>query len=543
MSTPEDPVRSKSPADELDPRLNRMLDEFQKGIENDTEFIKRLNDRLIESHSKDPSQPAPKLFKDDEETRMDYAARIRNNFQRAIESSPELKADLLREIEAGRITKFGLTSANESDAGSYSFDEKTLRIHPITALAAQRKGEPNYIGDAPYYKLVGTIGHETDHSQNAEKDQAARTRFEDGMRRILGDRGPVHDYTQVAEDRLLSRRTTESRAQVDFYNAIALTLPASERTFDNIAARMSARERGDFFEDAQPGSNQKFQLRNGLTLDPSGNMLLPQTDANVKTLESTFFDREQFKVAGVDTRYRDRVGAQIIGTIIANERANGSKAEIQIDLNKLGLDRERLAPYLQNLHPPAVFYDISNGGKVRVETGKPELSPTIETPKPNVGTERTPAPQPGPLSIGSSRDHNDTNAAVDRTHDTSKPALLTQAETQLMPLWARLGTRDPNERDNLTAAVAESAARGGMKRIDQIAISTDGKNVIPIEGRDPYAPWANRTAVDIQQGQQQPAEQSLAALDRHQQQRQDALAAQISAPQQESGLSRGARTL
>ncbi|NOT88438.1 MAG: hypothetical protein HOP03_09655 [Lysobacter sp.] len=516
MSTPAERMKDGDrtvPGDPATPKqrdpLDTLLDDFQKRLAADENLIKSFNKEL-ESKSLPPRQ-------DTEQERQAIAARMRNNLERAIESSSELRADIVNKISEGRIEKFDLSPISDTNAGTYSPSQKTLSVHPVWAYSAEGQS-------VAFYKLVGTIGHEKEHSQDREGSQVRFAKYIRERGDVLSSPDREHDYTGVAQSRLAEIKPSETKAQFGFYNAIALTLDKNMRTPNAVAEKMPARERNDFFEPAPAGSKDAWKLRPGLSLDPSGNGLLPVSETNQRTLETSFYERRQYNYSDVLVSYQNKSGADVIKQILQVERDAGNKSEVLIDLKRLGLDREQLAPLLNQIKPPGVFYDTSDNGRVKIETDKLMPKPAIAPSKPG-----TAAGEAMPKDAPDSK----SGAGSD---------LLRQANSRLAPLWHGLGIEETRDRDNLSAAVADRATRGGLKTIDLVVASTDGKSVIPIEGKDPTMPWVNRVAVGIAEGRERPFEQSLASIESHQQ----SLATTQSPQQQDAGqpgMSRGARTL
>lgn len=510
MSTPAERMKDGDPATpkQRDP-LDVLLDDFEKRLATDENLIKNINKEL-EAKSL-PPRP------DTEVERQAIAARMRKNLEQAIESSSELRADIVNKIREGRIERFDLLPISDTSAGTYSASKNILSVHPIWAYSAEGQS-------VAFHKLVGTLGHETEHSKHAEESEAQFKKFDRELAVVLKRPDREHDYTTAALNRLADVKTSETRAQFDFYNAIALTIDKDMRTPNAVAEKMPARERNDFFEPAPGDSKDAWKLKPGLSLDPSGNGLLPANETNQRTLETSFYERPQYNYGNVTVSYQNRSGARVIEQILQVERDAGGKAEVLIDLKRLGLDREQLAPLLNQIKPPGVFYDTSDKGRVKIETDKPMPKPAL-----------TPSKQGAAAGETMQQNAPDTKSGAGSD-------LLRQANSRLAPLWPGLGIEETRERDNLSAAVADRAARSGLKTIDLVVASTDGKSVIPIEGKDPTLPWINRVAVGIAEGRERPFEQSQASIESHQQ----SLAATPSPQQQDTGqpgMSRGARTL
>ena len=268
-------------ADEKD--LGKMLDDWQTRMAADRTLVDQLNEELKASYDAKGTAAKDRVFLGtDEISRKTLASSVRKATEDAIGSSPELKADFIKEIGDGRITKLEIAPRGQGAAGAYDPPNTTMLIDPATALMASRRGTDKAM--LPMHReMIGVIGHELDHSQQRTKGMAEHKTFIDAAEKIINDGKDKHDFTKVIGDQVAARAASESRAQLDYYNSIVLSLPAGDRTEAKIFAAIPDDRRKDFFD------IDKGKLHAGLKIAPPGSGLLPQTADNIKSMEKTFF--------------------------------------------------------------------------------------------------------------------------------------------------------------------------------------------------------------------------------------------------------------
>lgn len=482
-------------ADEKD--LKKMLDDWQTRMGADSKLVDQINEYLnAEYDQKGTPAKDRKLLGTDETTRKAYAASVRKETEEAIGSSPQLKADFIKEIGDGRIRKLEIAPRGLGAGGAYDGGNDTMLINPMIALLAGQKDKDKSM--LPLHReMIGIIGHELDHSQERDKGRAEFNTFKTEAEKILNDGKDKHDFTKVIGDQLTARSASESRAQLDYYNSIVLSLPAKDRTDAKIFAAIPDDRKKDFFD------TDKGKLLPGLKIDPPGSGLLPQSADNIKSMEKSFFERPQFGPTNRET-YKEQVAAELVKTIVSVDTAK----EVTINLKAMGVDYNAIQPYLKDIAPPKTFYDNSDGTKVKLETDKPLVATAPAKTEPSKAeTPKTDAPKP---PEGGKQKLPDTGMI----EDAREHPLFSQALQHLKMMGPeRGGYSDPQEMRRIAGAVADAAQQRPLASIDSLHASADGKGLI--------ASWTNpgnpldsdRVSVDKVQARAQPLEQSLQRLD------------------------------
>lgn len=486
-------------ADEKD--LRKMLDDWQTRMGADTKLVDQINGALTAEYDR-KGTPAKdrQLIGTDENTRKTFAALVRKETEEAIGSSPQLKADFIKEIGDGHIRKLEIAPNGLGAGGAYDPASDTMLINPVVVLTAAQKDKDKTL--LPVHReMIGIIGHELDHSQERDKGRAEFNTFKTEAEKILNDGQDKHDYSKVIGDQLAARGASESRAQLDYYNSIVQSLPAKDRTDAKIFAAIPDERKKDFFD------VDKGRLLPGLTIDPPGSGLLPQTADNIKVLEKSFFERPQF---GPNNRevYKHQVAGELVRTLVA---ADGAK-DVTINLKAMGVDYNAIQPYLKDLAPPKTFYDNSDGTKVKLETDKPLVAASAkpEPAKPDAPKNDAPKVDPKPHDGGDGKQKlPDTGMTEGREHP-----LFSQAMQHLKAMGAEQGGyASPQDMQRIAGAIADAAQRRPLPSIDALHPGADGRNLI--------ATWINpgnpldsdRVSVDKAQAIAQPLEQSLQRLD------------------------------
>jgi hypothetical protein len=523
-------------------RLDRLLDAYQRRMESDTTVVAEVNKARTLGYDQARTPAADRHFlTNDAPTRRQLAADIRTNLDRAINSSPGLKADLLKEVEDGRIASVQNTTSGASAAAFGPFT-KALHVNAVSALAAQPRGTTGY------YELVGSIGHEVDHSQRALATRTALQDYKAGADAILRSPEPTHDFTGVVSARLEYTRNLEAHGQIDYLNSIVDAMPANRRTAQNLAENVPIDRRGDFF-DMVPGSPKPtYTLKASFNVDPPGSLHIPQTDHNVEQMARSFFDRPQFGPSGT-VSYRSMIAAGMVDELLKVEAANGNRAEVRIDLKNLRLDHREIQPLLTATSPPSSYYDLSDGTKVRLDNNSPApvappppVAPAVPAPgAPAPAPPTSPAP-PAPAtpaapvapradglipSTGSSsliapqpRAALMLDNPVHENHGMFVSALRAVSDRD-----AQIGRPTDEISRQLAGGLVEKARDRGLEAIGSARFTADGCKVGMTDTPDAAAPWAKTAVADVGQlagqslarssenvaaiNQQQTAEQSL----------------------------------
>ncbi len=490
-------------ADEKD--LKKVLDDWQTRMAGDTKLVDQINEYLTAEYDRKGTPAKDRtLLGTDENTRKAYAAAVRKETEDAIGSSPQLKADFIKEIGEGRIKKLDIAPKDLGAGGAYDAGNDTMLINPAIALMAAQK-DTNKAMLPIHREMIGIIGHELDHSQQRTQGRAEFNTFKTEAEKILNDGKDKHDYTKVIGDQVAARSASESRAQIDYYNSIVLSLPAKDRTDAKIFAAIPDDRKKDFFD------TDKGKLLPGLKIDPPGSGLLPQSADNIKSMEKSFFERPQFGPNNRET-YKEQVTAELVKTLVSVDTAK----EVTINLKSLGVDYNAIQPYLKDIKPPKTFYDDSNGVRVKLETDKPLAAAApaksepakTEAPKPE-------APKSDPKSQmpdggGSKQKLPEAGGPVDGAREHP---LFSQALQHLKSMGPEKGGYgNPQEMERIAGAVAEAAHQRPLRSIESLLTSADGKGLIAT-WTNPGNPLDNdRVSVDKAQAKSQPLEQSLQGL-------------------------------
>ncbi|MET4728523.1 hypothetical protein ABIE09_002333 [Lysobacter enzymogenes] len=529
-----------------DARLDRLLDAYQRRMESDTTVVAEVNAARTRGYDQARTPAADRHFlTDDAPTRRQLAADIRVNLDRAIDSSPKMKADLLKEVEDGRIASVQDMPTGREAAAAFGPFSKAFHVNAVSALAAQPKGSTNY------YELVGAVGHEVDHSQGAVATRAALQAYQDGANAVVSSPGPTHDFTAVVSARLEQTRNSEARGQIDYLNSVVDAMPANRRTAQNLAENVPIDRRGDFF-DMVPGSPRPtYSLKPSFNVDPPGSLHIPQTAHNVEEMAKSFFDRPQFGPSGT-TSYRSMVAAEMVDELLKVEAANGNRAEVRIDLKNLRLDHREIQPLLTATSPPNSYYDLSDGTKVRLDNNSPApvappppVAPAV--PAPGAPAPGAPAPPTSPAPPAPATPAAPVAPRADGLIPStgSSSLIAPQPRAALMldnPVHENHGMfvsalRAVSDRDaqigrptdeisrQLAGGLVEKARDRGLEAIGSARFTADGTKVGMTDTPDAAAPWAKTAVADVGQlagqslarssenvaaiNQQQTAEQSL----------------------------------
>ncbi|TXH72582.1 MAG: hypothetical protein E6Q88_06080 [Lysobacteraceae bacterium] len=459
--------------------------------------------------------------------------RLRN----LIDESPLLKAQMLKAADNGDLG--GLIAASkikDNAGGSYHRSDRTITIK---SDLLEKSGSEK---DAKA-QLIFDLGHETTHARNRGNLNRYRDEFDQEVARIIKS-GDKHDFTAAMDKYLDQHKRSEAEAHLGGFNAIASMVRENKpnATLGDVYDAMPEGRRDDFFA-------SRTKLKDGLKHD--SNLMLPANNANITAMETYYYGKSKDDArlgpkGNLD--YNHFYALELITEIYSQEaKAANPNASVRINMKKLELDEKSIEDNIS-------FPDNKPRPYVKIEDGKKD-EPTNFDPRIKVDLPKQPKPVAKSKNGGPSDGMDEPDGTLLEPRELVSGKMpgrglsdatgmgLFDAALRLIEKDAdKFGIKDEEQRRNLAGAVAESAAHSGMKSIDQIALGTDGKNLIPIEGRDPFAPWVNRSAVDIQQGKQQNLEQSFASIERHQQQ-QTMLDAQVSMSKEEPGMSRGARTL
>lgn len=401
------------------------------------------------------------------------------NFRTLIGETPALKANLLEAIGKGNLEKIGPmpASAPAGALGAYNAADKSMML-PTTLLDVADKDK----------KLANTmrmvLTHESEHAVNKQAIEAANKAFEGKLTAVSKGPSP-HDYTPALKEKADSDRLREATDQVGGFNAVAAHVRKENPTatpaqlYEKL--HNSSPEMAPYFDVAGTPPKQTYAPKAGLTIGANG--LLAETPANIEAMGKHFYDARP---------YRQIYGTQALQAAINVEgkeqvadRAADPKytpPEVRVNLKELGLDG-------------VVAFPAGSG-----ITDTSPRPPPVVPPKSPV----TPAEAPHDSSHAAPRDSRAAETA---------PALYLQSVNALEKLGPDAGIKDRDELGAVAAAMASKAQTDGLRQIDAVVASTDGKGLIAIQG-DPGSAQARNSYIDRAEAAQQPMAQSLSQLEK-----------------------------
>jgi hypothetical protein len=448
----------------------------------------------------------------------------------AIESSPELRQNLLTAIGEGTLERFD-KGASPGVGAAYNAVTRTMSIpHP-------EAGHP--------MELVFLLGHETQHALDANGDHYAKGTFRPAIDAISGSAERPHDYTAPLQGLIEASRESEARAEIGGFNAVISAMRKAGMTVDAADLARTMPTWSEDFLTPDAGDPSGYAWR-GLTRNADGT--LPFSDANVDAMKINYADdlpgtfgpnglldyRHQAIVNGLESihaaeklRYAQGMRAQDAppspDTMALRSTDGGTVAGIpltdvpkpppreaavvtqyRVDFDALGANRALLnfpADGMVGVKDPAVLgfppfrHDHPDFVVERAQALRNlGLPPDPEQPQ-WIGP---PAPPPVPVP-----------------ETLPEHPLYRQASDGLTRLGSIAALSGPDRHADAAAAIALSAAEQGMTRIDHVLTSRDGQGLFLVQGEDPAAPQARRARVEI--ADLAPAGQSLERLGAHSQ--------------------------
>lgn len=493
-----------------DTKLKEKLDAWEASMASGFDLVREINDQIRAEAKGKPGGPlSVDQLPTDPATRKQLAADIRQATEDAIRSSPELTAKFINEIDNGRLTSMDLVDRKQADSGGYDVFAKTLLVGGVDAWKASRRDNYGFPMDpGQKQEMIGTMGHEIDHSKHRKEDMAPKDAFAKVVLGTQDTKGP-RDYTAPMRELIDARGTSESRAHLEYYNSIVRALPAGKRGEADVYDAIPPGRRPDFF-------GADGHLHPALKTVSAENPLLPQSPGNVEALRHSYFDRTQFGDQHA-TSYRSLEVAGAIESILKNDRSN----DIAINLKALGVDYRQIQPDLASLSPSRSFIDTSETPPTRVQTNQAPPAPTQHTSAAPSHADYTGAPAqsfPG-TCVPVATPHPLYAQAMDRLHEMGSQAA---------------GYGDNEQMRRMAGTLAALAQERNLRGIESVVPSLDGKGLIATWS-NPGNPLDNdRVYMDKTAGANQPIEQSLQRLSAstpEREQRQELAAPQQNAPQ------------
>lgn len=400
------------------------------------------------------------------------------NFRTLISETPALKANLLDAIGKGNLEKIGPmpASAPAGALGAYNPADKSMML-PTTLLDVADKDK----------KLANTmrmvLTHESEHAVNKQAIEAANKAFTDKLTVVAKGPSP-HDYTPALKDKADSDRLREATDQIGGFNAVAAHVrkenPTATPAQLNEKLYNSSPEMAPYFDVAGAPPKQTYTPKAGLTLGADG--LLEKTPANIEAMGKHFYDARPYG------RLYGTQALQTAITIEAKQQVADALAdpkytppEVRVNLKALGLDG-------------VVAFPAGSG-----------ITDTSPKPPPVV-------PPKSPITPPDAHDSSHTAPRESRAPETAS-ALYLQSVNALEKLGPDAGFKGRDELGAVAAAMASKAQTDGLRQIDAVVASTDGKGLIAIQG-DPGSAQAKNSYIDRAEAAQQPMAQSLSQLEK-----------------------------
>ena len=423
------------------------------------------------------------------------------NFRTLIGETPALKANLLEAIGKGNLEKIGPMPAGAPAAalGVYNANDKSMGL-PIALLDVADKDKK--LGNT----LRMVLAHESEHAVNKQAIEKAGADFKTKLEAVAKSPSP-HDYTAVLKERGDSLRLREATDQIGGFNAVAAHVRKEnpKATPAQLYEKLynSSPEMEPYFDVGGTPPKQTYAPKAGLTLGKNG--LLAETPANIEAMAKHFYDARPYRqIYGVDAL---KAAMGVEAREQAADRAADPKyvpPEVRVNLKELGLDKVVRFP------PGAGITDTSP---------KP---PPVVPPKSPI----TPFEEPHSPGRSEPRGMRPAETA---------PALYLQSVNALEKLGSDAGIKSRDELGNVAAAMASKAQSDGLRQIDVVVASNDGKGLIAVQG-DPGSAHAKSSYMDRADAAQQSMPRSLSQLEKHEPAQSGPEI--VSPPQPQTGMSR-----
>ncbi len=428
----------------------------------------------------------------------------------AIESSPELKRNLLAAIGEGVLERFDAGTTPGAGA-SYSASTRSMSIPYPDA------GHP--------MELVFVLGHETQHALNTHHHHHLEQTFLPAVDAISRSAERPHDYTEPLRGRIEASLDSEARAEIGGFNAVISAMQQAGMTVDaaDIARTMPSRSR-DFLTLA-PDDTQGYVWRD-LTREADGT--LPFTAANVDAMKANYADglpgsfganglldyRHQAIVSGLEfvqsfekARHAESAHPQsALPSLVAmnlREAEGGPIAGIPVnDPNRAPPpEAATVATYhvdFAALGASRAVLDYPSDGMIAVKDPAVLAFPPFSHDHPDFVVERSQAlrnlglPPDRPPLEWSGPPPLPPQPVPESLHPLHRTAM--ESLDRLGPIPGLPGFC---QQTDAAAAIALKAAEQGMARVDHVLLSRDGNGLILVQGEDPSAPHAKRARVDV----------------------------------------------
>lgn len=382
--------------------------------------------------------------KDRTVARPDAAEMIKN----VIELSPDLKARTLEVVRDGHLRSYTDRDVQVGGSASYHVHDGSIRTIPDPR-------DP--------LSTMFTLGHETEHARSQRGVNYIERTLVPAIERVAGSPGDPRDYTQVVLDYVERTRAEEGRAHLGGFNALSSYImkhqtpkPGEELRdlYEACPGRM-----GDFISKSTDSVPPKYALKPGLTMTKEGQ--LPYTDENISAMKVYYADKAQLGAAHMNYRQESIEVAK--GLIVDVEK---QLAERRFENRNYVIDPDRLQAHpLLGLPVDGRMQAKGVPDVVALDLGSLDLPPLVVS-----GGSKEPQPS------------SSSSSSVVLEPQGGDHPLFAQALTQVVELSKRDNLGTPEQLRNLSAALALSAQERGLRSIDSIAHSSDGKGLIATQG-------------------------------------------------------------
>lgn len=372
--------------------------------------------------------------------------------------SPDLKARTLETIHDGHLRSYSDRAVNGAGAASYQVSDGSIRV------------APRFDGyDHTYMETMFMLGHETEHARSMRGVNYGVTQLAPEIERIARSDGPgPRDYTDAVNAFAERTRAEEGRAHIGGFNAIASYVindrhPKPEHLLRELYETHPARM-GDFIEKTSVGVPATYALKPGLALGADG--LMPYSAQNIDAMKVYYADKAQLGAPHMN--YRQDSIQFATDMIRSTERVMAESEMVNRDyiIDPVRLQAHPALGLPENGRLQArgeievVQLDLGDLGPLVV--GKPLVEPSVP-----VASSSSP-----PVSLVPGADDH---------------PLFAQALTKVAELDARDRLGTPQEVRNLAAALAVTAQEQGLRQIDSVSHSVDGKGLIGTQGEGDVA--------------------------------------------------------
>lgn len=410
------------------------------------------------------------------------------SFRTLLNDTPALKANLLEAIGKGHLERIEAMPAGMADTpGGYASQNTMAAGVPVKAntILISTVGLEAAAKDPKVANTMRMIlTHESEHAVNKDSILKADKAFEDKLTAISKGPSP-HDYTPPLKEKADSDRLREATDQIGGFNAVAAHVrkgnPTATKEQLYKLLHDASPEMEHYFDVGGTPAKPTYAPKAGLTLDKNGQ--LAETPKNIEAMAEHFYDKRP---------YRERYGVPALQKAIGIEGAEQAA------------DRAADPKYT----PPEVRVNLKALG----------LDGVVAFPAGSGITDTSPRPPPvaPPKSPVTSPDAHEGSHAVPRDSRTAEavPALYLQSVNALEKLGPGAGIHGREELGAVAAAMASKAQTDGLRQIDAVVASTDGKGLIAIQG-DPGSAQAKNSYIDRAEAAQQPMAQSLSQLEKN----------------------------